>query len=145
MDPTANRRNTRQRRVILEELQKLETHPSAATLYEIVRKRLPNVSLGTVYRNLELLTAAGMIQKLNTGGTEARFDWNPKQHYHVYCVQCGRVDDVHEAPGGSSLDIEVEEIQGFDILGHQLQFTGICPDCRASGRSEQGKSDQRVH
>jgi len=129
MDPMANRRNTRQRQVILEELQKLTTHPSAATLYGLVRERLPNVSLGTVYRNLDLLARSGVIQRLNTGNTEARFDWNPERHYHVCCVECGRVDDVHDA-SGDIFEIEVDEIQGFDILGHQLQFTGICPECR---------------
>ena len=141
MQRTVNRRNTRQRQVILEELQKLTTHPSAATLYELVRKRLPNVSLGTVYRNLDLLTQAGVIQKLNTGDTEARFDWNPERHYHVCCVQCGRVEDVHEAPG-RLLGIEANEIQGFAILGHKLQFTGICPECRTSGHR---KPDRKIH
>jgi Fur family ferric uptake transcriptional regulator len=141
MNSTANRRNTRQRKVILEELQKLDTHPSAATLYVLVRERLPNVSLGTVYRNLDVLTKTGVIQKLQTGDTEARFDWNPERHYHVCCVKCGRVEDVHEAHR-ELLGIEVSEIQGFDILGHKLQFTGICPECRASG---QRKSYQKIH
>ena len=129
MADSTHRRNTRQRQVILEELQKLTSHPSAADLYEIVRKRLPNVSLGTVYRNLDLLTRTGAIQKLNTGLNEARFDGVPDQHYHICCTRCGRVDDLYDAPvnmvhGGAS------EIQGFDILGHQLQFIGICPDCK---------------
>jgi len=127
--------------VILEELQKLTTHPSAVTLHGIVRKRLPKVSLGTVYRNLDLLTRAGVIQKLSTGVPEARFDWNPEFHYHVCCVQCGRVDDVHNV-SSDLVDREIDEIQGFDILGYQLQFVGICPDCRASGQSEQGR---RIH
>ena len=141
MNPTTNRRNTRQRQVILEEIQKLDTHPSAATLYELVRKRLPKVSLGTVYRNLDFLAQTGVIQKLNTGTAEARFDWNPKLHYHVCCLECGRVDDVHDVPS-NLVECEVNELQGFDILGHQLQFIGICPDCRSLRKQEKV---QKVH
>ena len=141
MEATTNRRHTRQRQVILEEIQKLDTHPSAAMLYELVRKRLPKVSLGTVYRNLDFLAQTGVIQKLNTGSTEARFDWNPGLHYHVRCVQCGRVDDVHDAPS-DLVDREVNELQGFDILGHQLQFIGICPDCRPSTKKHKV---QKIH
>jgi Fur family ferric uptake transcriptional regulator len=129
MKETTARRNTRQRQVILEELQKVRSHPSATTLYEIVRKRMPNISLGTVYRNLDLLARAGMIQKLNTGQNEAKYDGITDRHYHVCCAECGRVDDL--------VDVNVEfkdpgngELQGFDILGHQLQFIGICPDCK---------------
>ena len=141
MNPTTNRRHTRQRQVILEEIQKLDSHPSAAMLYELVRKRLPKVSLGTVYRNLDFLAQTGVIQKLNTGSTEARFDWNPNLHYHVRCVHCGRVDDVHETPS-DLVDRAINELQGFDILGHQLQFIGICPDCRLSGQRDLG---QKIH
>ena len=65
-------RNTRQRQVILEELRCLESHPTAAALHAIVRRRLPKISLGTVYRNLELLARKGMIQKLESAGAEAR-------------------------------------------------------------------------
>ena len=129
MNTTTRRRNTRQRQVILEELRKLHSHPSAAALYEIVRKRLPNISLGTVYRNLELLSRTGVIQKLNTGQTEARFDGITDQHYHVCCDSCGRVDDLSDAPP-DLIDNSVGELQGYEILGHQLQFIGICPDCK---------------
>ena len=69
-------RTTRQRQVILEELQKLQSHPTAAALYEIVRRRVPKISLGTVYRNLELLARTGLIRKLEFAGAEARFDGN---------------------------------------------------------------------
>lgn len=136
-----NRRHTTQRQVILEELQKLTNHPSAQTLYGLVRERLPKISLGTVYRNLDFLTRAGVIQKLSTGDTEARFDWNPEPHCHICCVRCGRVDDVHDAPG-DLLAVQVEEIRGFAVLSHQLQFAGICPDCRASGDRQ---SDPKIH
>ena len=91
-------RNTKQRQVILQELQKLTSHPTAAALYRIVVRRLPKISLGTVYRNLDLLTKTGVIQKLEFGSEEARFDGNSTPHYHIRCVKCGRVDDIHRPP-----------------------------------------------
>ena len=74
MQKHPNLRMTRQRRVILEELRKVKTHPSADEIYEIVRKRLPRISLGTVYRNLEILSESGDIQKLEPGCSLKRFD-----------------------------------------------------------------------
>ena len=122
-------RNTKQRQVILKELKKLTSHPTAKDLYEIVKKSLPCISLGTVYRNLELLTQNKIIQKLDISGNEARFDGNPAHHYHVRCVVCGRVDDVHNLSIDTLKDVS-EDINGYKILGHCLEFHGTCPDCR---------------
>ena len=77
MTDKAFQRKTRQREVIMEELAASKSHPTAAELYQTVRRRVPNISLGTVYRNLDLLSQAGTIQKLDTIGSEARFDGNP--------------------------------------------------------------------
>lgn len=122
------RRNTRQRQVILEELRKLNNHPTAAEIYEITRRRLPKISLGTVYRNLELLWRMGKINKLKLAGSQARYESDLGRHRHIRCVDCGRVDDVH----GLSFDImndEVEKLTSFKILGHRLEFIGVCPHC----------------
>ena len=121
-------RNTKQRKIILEELQKVTSHPTAVELYEMVRPRMPKISLGTVYRNLDLLAERGTIQKLAPGRTEARFDGNPDCHYHVRCVRCGRVDDLHDLPADLVGD-ELKEVGGYQILGHRLEFVGICPGC----------------
>ena len=128
-------RNTPQRRVILEELQKVASHPTAVELYESVRRRMPRISLGTVYRNLELLAKTGTIGKLTFGGTEARFDGNPDCHYHVRCVRCGRVDDLDGLPP-EPVPVEPGQAGGYQILGHRLEFVGICPRCRSE--SEKG-------
>jgi len=124
-------RNTRQREVILEELRKLHCHPTATGLYEIVRRQLPKVSLGTVYRNLELLSQMGIVRKLGFSGSEARFDGDVADHGHIRCIRCGRVEDV----GGGPLDPAVSEdhdCRGYEVLGHRLELLGICPDCRRS-------------
>jgi Fur family ferric uptake transcriptional regulator len=124
----SNLRMTRQRKVILEELCKVNTHPSADELYEMVRKRLPRISLGTVYRNLEILSESGDIQKLEPGCSLKRFDGNPAEHCHVRCVSCNRIVDAPMAP---DLDIDLEQLNStdFKIIGHKLEYLGMCPQC----------------
>jgi Fur family ferric uptake transcriptional regulator len=124
-------RMTRQRRIILEELNKLHTHPTACEVYELVRKRIPKISLGTVYRNLEILSESGMIQKLEIAGTQKRFDGVITNHYHVRCTKCGRVADVPVALI-SKIDKIAAEASDFEILWHRLEFGGLCPSCAAN-------------
>lgn len=128
MSNVQNLRMTRQRRVILEELQKLKAHPSADEIYEIVRKKLPRISLGTVYRNLEILSELGKIQKLELGGTLKRFDWDVKKHYHIRCINCDKVDN---APMSFMKNVEntVSGATEYKITDHQLEFLGLCPEC----------------
>jgi Fur family ferric uptake transcriptional regulator len=124
----SNRRNTRQREVVLEELRNLKTHPTAAELHDIVRERIPRISLGTVYRNLELLAGDGLVRKLEFGGSRARFDGDLKQHLHVVCAACGSVDDV----AGTPADVYANDLavpDGYQIFELRVEFSGICPDC----------------
>ena len=125
----SNLRMTRQRQVILEELRQVNTHPSADEIYEMVRKRLPRISLGTVYRNLEILSESGEIQKVELGSHLKRFDGFAHLHYHIRCVRCDRLVD---APTHLNLDIEdrLQSETDFQILGHKLEFSGLCPDCQ---------------
>ncbi len=122
-------RTTKQRKVILDELRSLRTHPTAIEVYERVRKKLPKISLGTVYRNLELLSESGLIQKLEMAGKQKRFDGITENHYHVRCMVCGRVDDVHVAPLGA-INEAISSASDYEILWHRLEFVGICPRCR---------------
>lgn len=124
-------RKTNQRKVILEELCKVYSHPTASIVYEMVRKKLPRVSLGTVYRNLELLSSSGTIRKLDFGEPHKRFDGNPDPHYHINCTQCGRVDDVH-IPLNSDLEKQATQSSGYEITGHHVSYSGVCPECRSS-------------
>jgi len=123
------RRNTPQRRVILHELCQMTSHPTAAQLYAVVRQRLPRISLGTIYRNLEVLHEDGMIQKMEFAGAEARFDGNLTPHYHVRCTVCDMVDDIHPMEPDLA-PAQPVELGGFQITGHRLEYFGICPDCR---------------
>lgn len=92
------KRHSRQRDIILEEVRRGKTHPSAQEVYDRVRPRLPKISLGTVYRNLEQLAAHGLIRKLELPGDQRRFDGDVSEHYHIRCLVCGRVDDVPGPP-----------------------------------------------
>lgn len=121
-------RMTKQRQVILEELRAVTSHPTADDMYDMVRRRLPNVSLGTVYRNLEILAESGVVQKIDIGGTKKRFDGNVANHYHLRCIICGRVDDVHLDPG-VDLEAQAAVLTDYTILRHRLEFIGLCPRC----------------
>ena len=129
MTPGKLRRNTPQRRVILEELCHLESHPTAAELYAVVRRRLPRISLGTVYRNLEVLHEDGVINKMEFAGAESRFDGNIEQHYHVRCTECGLIEDIFPMDSEQALAQPVE-LAGFQVTGYRLEYFGICPGCR---------------
>ena len=121
-------RMTRQRAAILEQFQTPNRHLTADEVYDLVRTKVPNVSLGTVYRNLELLSRDGLIRKLDLGGSQRSYDGGLHRHYHVRCVQCGRLDDVSAAPFGD-LDAAAAGATEFRVLGHQLEFEGVCIDC----------------
>lgn len=123
-------RMTRQRQVILDELRKVTTHPTASEIYQMVRTKIPNVSLGTVYRNLELLNEQGEIQQLELAGTQRRYDGIADNHYHFRCNCCGRVDDI-TIDNDKNLDsmINIHE-SDYTITGHKLELTGKCPKCK---------------
>ena len=124
-----NLRMTRQRRSILEELRKANNHPSADELFGRVRKQMPRISLGTVYRNLEILSELGEIQTIQMAGNLQRYDGVPENHYHIRCLNCDRLIDA-PVEVNHSLENAVQVHTDFRILGHQVEFTGICPDCR---------------
>ena len=124
-------RLTTQRQIIMEELAKVKSHPTASDLYDMVRKRLPRIGLGTVYRNLELMADNGMILKLEVGGTQKRFDATTKPHYHIRCSCCGKVEDM-DVTVTDDLVKAATKSSLYQILGHRVEFTGTCPGCQQS-------------
>lgn len=126
-------RMTHQRRLILEEIERDASHPTADRVYRAVRRRLPRISLGTVYRNLETLAEAGAIRKIETAGTQKRFDGNPAEHYHIRCVKCGRVDDVSGV--AAPPDLLKMNAAGYKVVGYRFELTGLCPSCRRKTKS----------
>jgi len=122
-------RKTRQREAILRVLKRTATHPTADWLYIEVRREIPNISKGTVYRNLNFLRQTGEISELNPDGTVTRYDGRQDSHYHFSCEKCGRVFDVDE-PVSPELDQRVAQETGFQVNRHVLEFFGLCRDCQ---------------
>ncbi|GAV26287.1 transcriptional repressor [Carboxydothermus islandicus] len=125
----ATTRMTRQKKVIMDILKNTKTHPTADWVYEQARRIIPDISLGTVYRNLRQLTQSGEILELNYGSSYSRFDGNPVPHYHFVCENCGRVYDV-DMPILEKIEKEVEEKTGFSVKNHRLEFYGVCGNCQ---------------
>ena len=121
---------TRQRAEILAELRKAKNHPTAEELHARVRRSLPHLSLGTVYRNLDLLAQAGEILRLDGTDGGRRFDGDVSPHLHVRCLRCGRVADVCGTAPAPALDGLTAE--GFAILRSRIELDGLCDQCAAA-------------
>ncbi|MBN2430278.1 MAG: transcriptional repressor [Acidobacteria bacterium] len=136
---------TRQRQIILEELRRCRSHPTADQLFETVRQRLPRISLGTVYRNLEILSDMGMVRKVETAGAPRRFDGDLEAHFHARCMECGAIHDLlpeHAA----KVRVTLPACASFRITGYQLEFTGVCAECRRrQGHDQQRRSTVSEH
>ena len=123
------RRFSRQRQLILDTVCSLDCHPTADDIYSIVKNLIPAISLGTVYRNLNVLVEEGLVQKVSIGKATERYDSRLEPHYHMICLKCGRVVDVpltyeHE------IDAKANHCSDLKIVGHEIVFSGICADCR---------------
>ena len=127
-------RLTRPRRLILDVVRATEAHPTAAVVYQRVRRRLPHVSLATVYRNLRRLAAEGFLaERTDAGGL--RFDGNTGPHDHFTCLACGRIYDV-AARAEQGARRRVAASTGFEVLDHRTEYFGRCVACRRRrGRS----------
>jgi len=127
-------RLTEPRRLILDVVRATDVHPTAAFVYRRVRKKLPRVSLATVYRNLRMLAAEGFLaERADAGGM--RFDGNTLPHDHFTCLACGRLYDV-PARADRAMRGRVAAHTGFEILNHRTEFYGRCSACRRqTGRS----------
>ena len=121
-------KHSRQREAILLNLSKRYDHPTAETVYLDIKREFPNISLGTVYRNLSLLSDLGEIQKISTGAGPDRFDGNPKPHYHFLCRSCQCVMDIPMAEQTDINRIAAKTFPGT-IEGSITQFFGLCPEC----------------
>ncbi|MCK8828330.1 transcriptional repressor [Natroniella acetigena] len=123
------RRMTKQRKKILEVLRSTTSHPTADWIYEQVKKDIPNVSLGTIYRNLNVLREMDELMELNYGSSYSRFDGNPENHYHFSCLECGKVMDV-EMEVKTEMNQQVAEKIGGEVESHRSEFFGYCSDCK---------------
>jgi len=124
----SKKRDTRQRRMVLDAVMNRCDHPSADEIYMDIHAKDPKVSKGTVYRNLKLLADNGDITRVVVRGAD-RYDYRPDTHYHLICTECGLVTD---APliYLNVYDEAVSEKTGFRISRHRTVFEGICSECQ---------------
>lgn len=123
-------KHSRQRDMIKEFLMTRRDHPTADVIYTNVKKRDPNISLGTVYRNLTLLADIGEIARLRVGDGVDHFDADTSPHYHFVCTECGGITDLRMQDMDGILEVAQSGFKGH-IAGHVTYFYGICPDCAA--------------
>lgn len=129
MEPPAKKsRNTRQRAVILEILRRTKAHPTAEGIYREARKTLPNISLGTVYRNLSYLRGQGLAREIRPHSeSSSRFDGNSHPHAHFHCTECRSMIDLPLPPSLGAADWEGEHVSTVDTL--DLLVLGACASC----------------
>ncbi|WP_027338939.1 Fur family transcriptional regulator [Halonatronum saccharophilum] len=123
------RRMTKQRKKILEVLKATKSHPTADWIYDQVKKEIPNISLGTIYRNLNVLREMGEIIELSYGSSYSRFDANTENHYHFTCLECGLVQDV-DFEVDLDMDKKVNMAIEGDVKYHRCEFFGYCKECK---------------
>ena len=130
---------TEQRRAIFAALAASREHPSAEQLWKAVRDRLPNLSLATVYKNLEALQAIGAVSDVNTLHEQGRYEaalpgtGAGAPHHHLVCLRCKKVCDLHDE-GLDKLQIGRLSAHGFQVRAVRVQAEGLCPDCQAIER-----------
>jgi len=124
-------RLTPQRVALLRLLAASDEHPSAAMLYDRLRDQFPTTSPGTIYKTLSLLKEMGEVLELGFSDDDNRYDGNkPYPHPHLICIRCRKVIDP-EVSLTQDLIQEVAQQSGFRIVGHRLDFYGLCPTCQA--------------
>jgi len=130
-------RKTKQRGAILRVLRNTDTHPTADWIYQEVRKEMPHVSLGTIYRNLKTLVEMGEVQELNYGSSYTRYDARPHSHYHFVCDECGKIEDL-DIDCMKELNAVVERETTGRVSHHRLEFYGICGECATPAKTGSG-------
>lgn len=118
---------SRQRELIVSEVLNSDEHLTADAIYERLKKENPNLSLGTVYRNLTQLSDNGMIARVNIPGDPVRFDGNLSKHDHFLCESCGKIIDIDE--NLFDFDFSKIEKEGISILRTEILLKGICSEC----------------
>ncbi len=126
---------SKQRKRILDLLQSTGIHPTASWIYDRLKGEFPDLSMGTVYRNLNILVEQGLVKKIDFGSTFDRFDANLSQHYHFICEKCGAIHDL-KIPIVHSLEEQVKAETNFEVHSHRIEFYGICDKCKEKIKDE---------
>jgi len=121
---------TPQRLAIYQVLAGDDSHPGAEDIYRRIKPDLPSLSLGTVYRTLELFEEHGLVSRVHAFSDQARFDANLDTHHHLVCVRCRRVIDFQDARL-EALPVEATALDGFRVLSQRIHLMGLCRHCQS--------------
>jgi len=121
-------KRSKQRERILALLRSTDTHPTANWLFGKLKKEFPNLSMGTIYRNIGILVRQGLIGRIAFGSTFDRLDANVSDHYHFICEKCNAIMDL-KLPVVRDLEKQVPASEGFKVHRHAVEFYGLCPKC----------------
>lgn len=122
---------TPQRLAVYKYLMSTTAHPTAETIYNALHKEYPTMSLATVYKALKTLAEVDLIQEINVGEGNFRYDGNAKPHPHIQCIKCGKVDDLGDL-SFNHLNSKAKDYTSFDILYNKVYFYGVCTNCKNS-------------
>lgn len=123
-------RNTAQRALVLDAVRTSRDHPTAEKIFLRVSEKAPQISLGTVYRNLSLLSELGEILRISSPYGPDHFDFNLENHYHFFCSECHEVYDVPSDLVPHKKDLMQPRNCGFEIADFSLSYYGVCPHCK---------------
>lgn len=122
-------RRSKQRDRILEIVKSTDIHPTASWIYDRLKSEFPHLSLGTIYRNLRILTKQRLVKKIDCGSTFDRFEANNQPHYHFICEHCNSVFDL-KIPLMKNLEKQLPGLKNFTIHRHMIEFFGVCGECK---------------
>ena len=117
---------TKQKKLVLDIIENSHKHPTAEEVFFEARQQMPNIALGTVYRNLNALVDEGFVRRITLSGTPDRFDIAKCDHDHLVCQKCGKLKDVFL----SGIVDEIKNISGDEIISYELNAYYICDNCK---------------
>lgn len=123
-------RRSKKRDAMLRLMQSTKCHPSADWVYQQLKPEYPDLSLGTVYRNLNQLSEQHLIQRVGVINGQERFDADLHPHAHFVCNRCGMVIDLPDNPPAQEYSKSLSEQYGFKVEGHEFNLRGLCKDCK---------------
>jgi Fur family transcriptional regulator, peroxide stress response regulator len=127
--------NTKQKTAIKKFLKNTVSHPTAERIYQQVKKDIPGIALGTIYRNLKLMKENGEVTEIITASRKARYDGKTDEHYHFTCDKCGQIIDLDETID-SKIQTIIAKNTGLKVTHLNLEFNGLCKDCQKTGTRE---------
>ncbi len=127
-----SKRYSKKRESILKCLKSTTEHPSAEKIYAELKPKHPDLSLGTVYRNLNMLVNEGSVCSVGVVNDKERFDARTEPHVHAICERCGKILDVEDISLPDEMLEAVQKSTGFALTYSRLQFMGLCADCKTA-------------